>query len=231
MVRQQVAQGQPMMQAGNDYITKQLSGGNDFAVQRNQYAGPNPYLDQTIANAQSDVVNQYNKSTVPSLLTQFQAGGAFGGTAMNEALADSQNALAGQLGRISTDMRNADYDRQASLEDAYLGRQQSAWAQNNSNSLSALGQIPGLNATKYDDARALMNIGQQQQNLLNQVYDTGYQDFVDWRDWDANRLTTLTNALGAIQGGTSSSTGANPNYRSAGQNAATTAAIIASLWG
>jgi hypothetical protein len=162
MVRQQANAGQPMMQAGNDYITRQLQGGNQFDVQQNPYSGQNPYLDQSIANAQGDVVNQYNKSVVPSLLTQFQTGGAFGGTAMNEALQGSQGQLASQLGRISTDMRNTDYDRQAQLADAYLGRQQSAWAQNNSNSLGALGQIQGLNASKYDDAKALMNIGGQQ---------------------------------------------------------------------
>lgn len=46
-----------------------------------------------------------------------------------------------------------------------------------------------------------------------------------------NRLGALTNALGSIQGGTSQQTGANPNYRSAGQNAAGYAALIASLWG
>lgn len=231
MVRQQAAAGRPTMDAANRYIGNQLSGRNAFQVQRNPYAGKNPYLDQMIGDAQSDVVDSYSKTTVPSLLGQFNAGGAFGGTAMQEALADSQGALAGQLGRISTGMRSEDYNRQVNLAESDLARRQSAWGQNQANSLSAIGQIGGLNDAKYDDARALMNIGQQQQNLNNQIFDIGYNDFREWRDWDANRLGILTNALGAIQGGQSSSTGPNPNYRSAGENAATAAMLMAALWG
>jgi hypothetical protein len=44
-------------------------------------------------------------------------------------------------------------------------------------------------------------------------------------------LNPLLQALSTIQGGTVASTGANPNYRSAGQNAATYGAILASLYG
>lgn len=91
--------------------------------------------------------------------------------------------------------------------------------------------LPQFNDMRYDDARALMSIGAQQQGLAQNAYDVGYDNFTEWRDWDANRLGILTNALGAIQGGTSSQTGANPNYRSAGQNAAGYAALLASLWG
>lgn len=127
-------------------------------------------------------------------------------------------------------MRNADFNRQAQLAEAQLGRNQNAWAQNQSNSLSALGQIPGLNSAKYDDARALMNIGQQQQNLHQSALDTGYENFIEQRDWDQNRLGVLANALGTVQGGTASSTGANPNYRSAGQNTAGYATLLASMW-
>jgi len=41
----------------------------------------------------------------------------------------------------------------------------------------------------------------------------------------------LGNILGTVQGGSSSMTGANSNYRSAGQNAATAAALIAAMYG
>lgn len=63
------------------------------------------------------------------------------------------------------------------------------------------------------------------------LYDKWYDQYLDQRDFGANRLGLLTNALGSIQGGTSSSTGANPNYRSGTQNALTAAAIMASMYG
>jgi hypothetical protein len=89
MVRRQAAQGQPLNTAANKYITNQLNGTNAYKGGTNPYAGPNKYLDQQISAAQSDVVNNYNKSTVPSLFAQFNAGGAYGGTAHQEAAADS----------------------------------------------------------------------------------------------------------------------------------------------
>jgi len=71
-------------------------------------------------------------------------------------------------------------------------------------------------------------IGREQSDL-----DKQYGMYVDERDFAANRSGLLNNALASIRGGTASqsNTGANPNYKSAGENAAGYAAILASLWG
>lgn len=37
---------------------------------------------------------------------------------------------------------------------------------------------------------------------MQSLLDSDYGDFTEQRDWGANRLGVLTNALGAIQGGT-----------------------------
>lgn len=139
--------------------------------------------------------------------------------------------LARQLGDVSMNLRNQDYNRQAQLAESALDRDMNAYGMNQGFRQNALGMIPQFNAAKYDDAKALMNIGAMQRGLTQDALDTAYGDFQEWRDWDANRLGVLTNALGSIQGGTTSATGANPNYRSAGQNAAAAAAILASMWG
>lgn len=197
----------------------------------NPYAGENPYLGQMIQSAQKDVTDAYSNSTLPNLMGQFNSAGAFGGTAHQQALQGSQQALAGELGDISTSLRNQDYNRQAQLAESGLNRGMDAYRMNEGVRQGALGMIPSFNDAKFDDANALMRIGGLQQQLGQSAMDTAYDDFREWRDWDANRLGVLTNALGSIQGGTTSSTGANPNYRSAGQNAAAAAAILASMWG
>lgn len=132
-----------------------------------------------VQDAQSDVTGAYQNSTLPNLLSQFSGSGAFGGTAMQQALSQSNQDLAGQLGRVSTNLRSADYQNQQQLDESYLNRKQQAWGQNQGNSLSALGMVPGLGDAKYTDARALMNIGQQGQNLWQSVLDTDFQDFQD----------------------------------------------------
>jgi hypothetical protein len=231
MVRQQAAAGNPLMGQANDYIAKQLSGGSAYTPGTNQYAGANPYLGQMIDSAQGDVTRAYNNVTAPGISSAFSSGGAYGGSAHAQAVAESQRQLANELGDVSTTLRNQDYTRQAALAESALDRQGNAWAMNRNQELAALGAIPGLNEARYDDARALMNIGQQQQNLWQSVYDQGHQDFTEGRDWQANRLGLLTNALSAIQGGQTSQTGPNPNYTSAGQNTAAMATALAALWG
>lgn len=206
-----------------------------------------------IGNASRDVTESFSNVTQPNMLAQFNAGGAYGGSAMQNAMQSQQQTLARQLGDISTNLRSQDYDRQVALSEANIDRQmqarmtdlarnsglaeswknrdQSAWAMNRGNEQSVLGMIPQFNSMKYDDARALMNIGQQQQGLWQGLYDQGYQDYVEGRDWEQNQIGMLANALGSVNGGTSSQTGANPNYKSAGENALGYAALIASLWG
>jgi hypothetical protein len=66
-----------------------------------------------------------------------------------------------------------------------------------------------------------------------QALDDRYNQYLDQRDYGAQRIGLMNQALAAIKGGVSnqSQTGANPNYTSAAQNTATYAAILASLWG
>lgn len=99
-----------------------------------------------VQDSQGDVTRAYQNSTLPNMMGQFNAGGAYGGTAMQQAMSQSNQDLAGQLGRVSTNLRGADFDRRSQLAesalnrnsqlaDSHLARQQSAWAQTNANSL------------------------------------------------------------------------------------------------
>lgn len=155
--------------------------------QTNPFAA-NAYTDEMIGNVNRDVTGQYQNAIAPNLMAQFNQGGAYGGSAHQQALEGSQAALARELAGNATNVRYANQDN-------------------------------------------LMKDWYQQLNRQQQLNDANYNQYVDQRDWQARQLGTLTNALGAIQGGSSSQTGPNPNYRSAGQNAASAAALAASIWG
>lgn len=233
-VRQIADAGNPLMGQAQDYVSKALNGGQVYTPQANPYAGENPYLGQMIEDSQNEVARSYNNTVAPNLMAQFNAGGAYGGTAHQEALSGSQRQLADHLRQISTTARGDDYNRQVQMAENALNRDQQAWQMNRGQELAALGAVPGLSQSRYDDARALMNIGQQQQNLYQGLLDSDYENYMDWRNYPQQQLGVLANAISSLQGGgtsSSSSTGANPNYRSAGQNAAGYAALLASLWG
>ncbi|WP_414488370.1 hypothetical protein [Stenotrophomonas maltophilia] len=187
----------------------------------NPYSGENPYLGNMIDAANRDITQRYTESTLPTQLAQFNSGGAYGGSAMQQALSQGQQNLAQQLSDTNFQYRNADYDRQAQL-----------WNQDQQLRQNALGFLPQLQQMGYNDTNQILKQGTLQQLLNQQAINDDRQQFNEWRDWDVNRLGLLSNALGAIRGGTGTETktGDNPNYTSAGQNAAGWAAVIASLY-
>ncbi|WDW06039.1 hypothetical protein PWE35_09405 [Stenotrophomonas maltophilia] len=189
---------------------------------RNPYSGENPYLGNMIDAANRDITQRYTESTLPTQLAQFNSGGAYGGSAMQQALSQGQQNLAQQLSDTNFQYRNADFDRQAQI-----------WNQDQQLRQNALGFLPQLQQMGYNDTNQILKQGTLQQLLNQQAINDDRQQFNEWRDWDVNRAGLLTNALGAIRGGSNSNTttGDNPNYTSAGQNAAGYAAILASLWG
>lgn len=226
--------GQLQAMAGS-YLGGVINGYHDnpYRDQANQYAGENPYLGNMIDAANRDITKRYTDSTLPTQLAQFNAGGAYGGSAMQQALSQGQQNLAQQLSDTNFQYRNADYDRQSQLAESALNRNASLYNQDQQLRQQALGFLPQLQQMGYTDTNQILKQGTLQQLLNQQAINDDRQQFNDWRDWDANRLGLLTNALGAIRGGSSSNTttGDNPNYTSAGQNAAGYAAILASLWG
>lgn len=262
MVRQQ-AGNTATLDAGTGFVHGLLGGqgqyrgalnpyiGQTTSVGSNPFAGSNPHLQQMIDRSARDVTDAFNRSEVPNMMAQFNAGGAFGGTAHMDAMNQSQDALASRLGDLSNQYRFQDYQtqqqlaeadinrrmqaqqadlaRNAQLADTALGRDQQAWDTYQGRQMQALGLIPGLEQAGYYGAQQLAQQGLQNQ-LTGQAYlDSRYDEFLRGQGWDAQQLGSLAQMLGTIQGGTSTSSAANPNYRSAGQNALTAAAIAASI--
>lgn len=261
MTREQ-AMGSGMVGQGQAYTQSLLGGqgqyqsmmnpymGQQTQVGTNAYAGQNPYLDSMIGAAHQDITKAYTDSQVPDLMAQFNSGGAYGGTAMADGMARSQQQLASTLGDVSNQFRFQDYTtqqglaesalnrsvqaqqadlaRNGQLADAWLGRDQQAWGDYQGRQMQALGMVPGLNEAGYYGAGQLYQMGQQGQLNQQAQLDALYEQWMAGQNWDTDRLGSLANMLGTIQGG--STTSANPNYRSAGQNALTAAAIAASFF-
>ncbi|MFL9582362.1 hypothetical protein [Stenotrophomonas sp. AB1(2024)] len=235
MARGQAAQNGQWQANAGDYINRTIGGeyDNPYRDQTNQYAGENPYLGKMITAANRDITKNYTDSTLPTQLAQFNAGGAYGGSAMQQALSQGQQNLAQQLSDTNFQYRNADYDRQAQLAESGLNRNASIWNQDQQNRQGAMSFLPSLQQMGQSDANQLLRNGSLQQALQQQAINDDRDQFNEYRDWDANRLGLLSNALGSIKGGTGSETvtGDNPKYKSAAENGAAYAQIIASLFG
>lgn len=257
------AMGSGPLNYGNAWTQAILSNDGQFTPETNPYMGAqidvgvnpflgqNPYLDQMVASSNSDIATAYNQTELPTLMGSFNSGGAYGGTAMADAMQQSQSGLAGRLAQNSSNLRFQDYTtqqqlaeaalnrsvgaqqadlaRNSQLADGYLGRSQGAWDSYQNRQLQAAGLTPGLNEANYYGANQLYGMGRNAQLNEQQGLDAQYNEWLRGQGWDQDRLSSLAQLLSAVQGG--STTGPNPNYRSAGQNAATWGALIASMYG
>lgn len=197
MIRDRAFTGSQGMDGASSYLNGVISG-----------QGRNPYLQEQIDASAGDISRNYMSSIQPGLMNQFASGGAFGGSAHAEALANAQSGLASNIGRMSSQMRFDD------------------WNQGQDRAMQASLNMPNFNQGAYTDAGALLGVGAQNQGLMQSQLNTQYGDFVEGRDWRASNLGLAGDAISAIAGGyrNGSQTGPNPNYQSPWQTAAGLAA-------
>lgn len=121
----------------NPYIGQTVGAtGNTSQVgsERNALLGlNNPYLNDQIGAAQDDVIRKYNLATRPAEDQRMAASGSFGNTGLQQMQGESQRNLAGELGRVSSNMRMQDYGLQANLGEGQAGRSLQASGQNAGN--------------------------------------------------------------------------------------------------
>lgn len=94
---------------------------------------------------------------------------------------------------MSTSLRGQDYAAQQQLAENSLDRR-----------MGAIQYAPQFEQSRYLGADRLAGQGAVQQGWLQSVLDTDYGDYLDQRGWGGQQLGLLTNALGSIQGGTTS---------------------------
>lgn len=214
ITRQNAYQNQNAWAEGGNQLMDFVQGNR-----KNPYSGTNnPYLEGMITNANKGITDNFNNVRMADTLKQFSSSGAFGGSAYQQALDAEQRTLADALARNETGARFNEYDIQRQLATQDLDRQQ-----------SAINQLPAYLNQGYAGANALMNMGNAQQQLQQNIYNTGYQDYLDERDWQARQLGLLGNALNTNAGTTI--TAPNPNYQSPWQIAAGLGTAAAGIWG
>lgn len=120
---------------------------------------------------------------------------------------------------FGANLRQNDLARNADLAGQGIRNEMDARQFADSQRLSALGLLPGFEDTGIRDIQALNAMGAEERDYLQQLLAAQYGQFIDQRDWDVSRLGIYGNALGGIAPSyqNSTSTGANPNYQSMGQ--------------
>lgn len=229
MTRQNVDQSNQQLQGALGQVGSTATGsGLDYSPQqvqagRNALLGmDNPYLQQQIDAAQGDVIRNFNNTKANSTDAAFARAGAFGGSAWQQAQAENQRQLAGELGNVSNSMRMQDYNLQAQLGEQDLNRQlqagqfnsqmgDQAYQQERARMLQAAGMIPGLTQGGLQNAQALLGIGDAQQAQNQGALDLKYQDWTNQQNYPYQQLDVMGNAIRTIMGGGGTTTQSAPN--------------------
>lgn len=138
-----------------------------------------------------DITRAYSNITAPGISSAFNSSGAYGGTAHQQALAESQRQLAGELGQAVSGLRNQDYDRQVGLAEADINRRTDIATDYQARQLQALALAPQTQQLGFTGANMLANIGGAQQGLNQSILDQNYANFLEGRDWRTNQLGIL----------------------------------------
>lgn len=101
---------------GGQYSFDPVSGGS------NQYMGENPYFRQSLQTGLGDIADAYRQGTSADTTRMFNLGGAFGGSAHQNAVANNEKALADRMGQFTNQMYQGQFDRSAQLAESGLNR-------------------------------------------------------------------------------------------------------------
>lgn len=153
-----------------------------------KFVNANPYLPQSIADAQGDLVRSYNLTQKPAWDKAMQSSGSFGNTGVAEMQQNAANDLQRNLGRIGTDMRMGAYNTERGYQNA------------------AMSMAPQFASQDYADANNLLNAGAYARNFDQQNRDFAFQQYQDRLNLPYKQLGAMSGVFGSNLGGTSTTT-------------------------
>lgn len=139
---------------------------NPFASMDTLSQASNPYLSAMIDAASRDSTRNFNSAVMPSIASQFSAGGRYGSGAQVQGINDATYNLANKLTDSAAAIRGADYAQRLGLVGATqqqkMGLQANAWNTATNLAANAFGQERGF---EQQAAGMLPSIGQMRNQL------------------------------------------------------------------
>lgn len=216
--------------SGAPQVANPYTGNIQASTAAESYANPanNPYLAQSVADANQQITQAYNSSTAPSTLAQFRDAGAFGGSAQQEATANNEYQLANALKNNTANMYNSAYNTGAGVaaqnaaqqnavnmanqaigtnaNNAYNAQQSANYFNNIGAGATAINAAANANNQFGTATTQQMQAGNtQQQNNQNQL-NAAYEQWYNAVNQPYAQLSTLSSSLsGALGSGTGTS--------------------------
>lgn len=177
-------QGAPEVSAARGELTSTIAGGG---FQSNPYLQQdNPYLTSQIDQASGDVVRNYNLAVKPQTEAAMVNSGSFGNAGLQQMQGEQQRNLAQELGRVSSNLRFADYNQRADIYGKERDRQ-----------LAAVAGAPQFSQVDYADLGASAGAGNAAQAQRQNEITADYNQYMDARNYPYQGFGAYSQAMGA----------------------------------
>lgn len=206
LVTNRAMRGSPIQTAANAQSVNTLNGAYMGPAARNSMAGVNnPYLQNVINSTNTDITRQFQNSTMPQTDASFARQGAFGGSAWQQANAENNRQMAGELAKNTSNLRYQDYMGQQGFAESQAQRNQAAFDAERQRQVASLGQAQTLANQPYTDAMQLLGVGDIQRTQSQDMLNAQYQNLLNQQNWPLQNLDILQNAIRTSMGGGGSS--------------------------
>lgn len=206
-------------------------------------------LDSIIQHTNADTTRDYATGTAAQTDARAARARAFGGSAYEETTRQNAASLADRLAGNESGLRYQDLQGRRQLEDAQLQRELQASISNNqlqaqmgsAATSAATSRMNSQDANRlaaaqfgvthrYDDANALMNVGNLRQMYSQNLINSDYGDFTDQRDYPQTQLDRYGNAISRATGGQGTTTQQTNNSSNPWANLLGGSAMGLALW-
>lgn len=118
----QMGQNQQLANEAYNYVGLTPESDVAYDTSSGQYLNANPYINQVAGNVSRQIIDQYNKSTIPSALSSYAASGRFGSGLFQRTLADTQSQLNQDVGNAMNNLYYQNYNTERQLQEQARNR-------------------------------------------------------------------------------------------------------------
>ena len=118
----QMDQNRQLYSDAGQYVNLQPSSDIAYDTISGRYLNSNPYINNVANNVSQQIIDNYNKSYIPSALSSFANSGRFGSGLFQQTLADTQSKLNQDVGNAMNNLYYRNYAQERALQESARSR-------------------------------------------------------------------------------------------------------------
>lgn len=117
-----MGQNQGLANEAKQYVNMGPESDIAYDTASGSYLNSNPYINNVAGNVSQQIIDQYNRSTIPSALSSYAGSGRFGSGLFQKTLADTQSQMNQDVGNAMNNLYYGNYNQERQNQEAARNR-------------------------------------------------------------------------------------------------------------